>query len=103
VKILEAQAVGRPVVSTTLGAEGLRLRDDESIVLADTAEAFADGVVRVLTCPALARRIVATARRHLTAHFDWNRIGDHLCSLLEAHFGLLPRQCRHYSLPRSRR
>jgi len=97
VKILEAQAMGRPVVSTSLGAEGLSLRDDESIVLADDAEAFARGVVRLLAHPAVARRIAMTARRHLTAHFDWNRIGDHLCSLLQAQVGLLPRQRLHYS------
>jgi polysaccharide biosynthesis protein PslH len=97
VKILEAQAMGRPVISTSLGAEGLSLRDDESIVLADDAAAFADGVVRLLAYPALARRIAATASRHLTAHFDWNRIGDHLCSLLQAQVGLLPRQRFHDS------
>jgi polysaccharide biosynthesis protein PslH len=92
VKILEAQAVGRPVVSTSLGAQGLSLRHDESIVLADEAEAFADGVVRLLQSPALARRIAASARTHVTVHFDWNRIGEHLCSLLQTRLGLLPRQ-----------
>jgi glycosyltransferase involved in cell wall biosynthesis len=93
VKILEAQAVGRPVVSTSLGAQGLSLRHGESILLADDAEAFADGVVRLLESPGLAGRLVAGASRHLTAHFDWNRIGEHLASLLQTHVGLLPRQC----------
>ena len=45
VKILEAQAMRRPVVSTTLGAEGLGLRDGESILLADDADAFAARVI----------------------------------------------------------
>lgn len=92
VKILEAQAVGRPVVSTSLGAQGLSLRHAESIVIADDAEAFADGVVRLLLSPGLADRIAASARTHVTAHFDWNRIGEHLCALLHTDLGLLPRQ-----------
>ena len=49
-KILEAWAAGLPVVSTTLGAEGLPVRDGENILLADGAAAFAGAVSRLLAC-----------------------------------------------------
>ena len=49
VKILEAQAMARPVVSTTIGAEGRQgQRDGDSILIGDDAESFAGHVVRVL-------------------------------------------------------
>ena len=52
-KILEAWAAGLPVVSTTIGAEGLPVRDGETVLLADGAEAFAAAVTRLLTCTEL--------------------------------------------------
>jgi polysaccharide biosynthesis protein PslH len=92
VKILEAQAAGRAVVSTSVGAEGLGLCHGESILLADTAETFGREVIRLLESPALAERIAANARKHVIQHFDWNRIGARLDSLLQRHAGLVPRR-----------
>src|SRR5262249_40285487 len=54
-KIFEAMAMERPVVSTTIGAEGLPVRDREDIVLADGIDAFADEVADLLLDPARAR------------------------------------------------
>lgn len=56
-KILEAGACGVAVVSTTLGAEGIPVEDGRDLLLADTAEAFADAIVRVLSEPGLAARL----------------------------------------------
>jgi len=67
-KILEALAQGRPVVSTSLGAEGLGLRDGEHLLLADTPAAFASALVRVLQDPALAQRLVAGGRAFVERH-----------------------------------
>jgi hypothetical protein len=61
VKILEAFAHGLPVVSTTLGAEGLGARDGQHLLLADNAEQFADACVRVLTDDALRHALVVEA------------------------------------------
>ncbi len=52
-KILEAWAAALPVVSTTIGAEGLPVRDGEHMLLADTAAAFAEAVSRLLACKEL--------------------------------------------------
>jgi glycosyltransferase involved in cell wall biosynthesis len=71
-KILEAWAAGIPVVSTTVGAEGLPTRDGEDILLADTGPAFARAVSRLLASPALRER-VGMAGRSLVTEFTWER------------------------------
>jgi polysaccharide biosynthesis protein PslH len=91
VKILEACAMAKPVVSTTLGAEGLQLRHGESILLANDAASFASHVVRVLTTPDLASALGAKARRVVVERFDWDLIGESLCLLLEERLRLVPR------------
>ncbi len=55
IKILEAWAAGTPVVSTTLGAEGLECRDREHLVLADDAESFTAAVSGLLALPVQSR------------------------------------------------
>lgn len=47
IKILEAMALGCPVISTTLGAEGIEVNDGENILLADTATEIADACIRL--------------------------------------------------------
>ena len=70
-KILEAWAAGLPVVSTTVGAEGLPVRDGENVLLADGAEAFAGAVTRLLTCKELRRSIGSAGRLLLEKEFTW--------------------------------
>jgi len=59
VKILEAFAAGIPVISTSLGCEGLGARDDVELLVADTPRAFADACLRVIREPGTAARIAA--------------------------------------------
>jgi len=66
-KILEAGACGIPVVSTTLGAEGIPVCDGQNILLGDTPETFAHGIVRLLEQPDLAKSI-ASSLRNLVAN-----------------------------------
>jgi glycosyltransferase involved in cell wall biosynthesis len=70
-KILEAWAAGLPVVSTTIGAEGLPVQDGETALLADGAEAFAESVTRLLTCTDLRRKIGSAGRSLLEKEFTW--------------------------------
>ena len=70
-KILEAWAAGLPVVSTTLGAEGLGARDGESLLLADGGPAFAEAVSRLLARPELRERVGAAGRLLLEKEFTW--------------------------------
>ena len=92
VKILEAQAMGRPVVSTSLGAEGLDVRDGHSILLADDTESFATQVARLLTNVDFASQIAANGRTQVAMEYNWDRIGDRLEGVLRERVGLAPRE-----------
>jgi glycosyltransferase involved in cell wall biosynthesis len=71
-KILEAWAAGTPVVSTTLGAEGLLARQGENVLIADTAGAMAEAVSRLLASPQNARELGLAGRRQLERSFTWD-------------------------------
>ena len=71
-KIIEAWAAGRPVVSTTKGAEGLGAIDGQSILLADAPDHFADSIKRLLLDPALRQKIAISGRELFEAKFTWN-------------------------------
>ncbi len=73
-KIYEAMAMEKPVVSTTVGAEGLPLRDGEDLLIADTPRAFADAVVRVLTDAETARALGARAAEKVREQFGWDKV-----------------------------
>ncbi|MCC7359787.1 MAG: glycosyltransferase [Anaerolineales bacterium] len=74
VKILDAWARGVPVVSTTIGAEGLAYRDGVNLLIGDTPAALAEAVARVLSDPALAARLAEAGRRTALTHYDWRVI-----------------------------
>jgi polysaccharide biosynthesis protein PslH len=88
VKILEALAMERPVVSTSLGAEGLDLVHGDSVLFADAPEAFADAILAVLEDPHLAGQLGSRGRLHVAEHFDWDRIGNEMRRLLASSLGL---------------
>lgn len=73
-KILEAFAVGRPVVSTTKGAEGLDVVDGVHLLIADTAEAMAYQIARCLADRELAARLASAGRAFVTEHHSWQTI-----------------------------
>ncbi len=73
-KILEALAAGRPVVSTTLGAEGLHLESGRDLLLADTPAEFADAVVTLLECPDDARQLAAHGQETVRRLYSWDTI-----------------------------
>jgi len=70
-KIFEAMAAGKAVVSTTVGAEGLPAEPDRHLLIADGAEAFAAAVVRVLREPAFRHALERDARALVLDHYDW--------------------------------
>ena len=71
-KILEALAMGKATVSTTIGAEGLDVVDGREVLLADTAPAFAERVGQVLDDQALARRLGAAGRALVEQRYGWH-------------------------------
>lgn len=70
IKILEALALGRPVVSTTIGAEGLDLRDGTDILLADTPTAFARHCVALARDAQLRSRLAESGRARFMALYE---------------------------------
>lgn len=74
VKILDAWCWGLPIVSTTVGAEGMRALDGENLLLADEPAAFADAVVRVMHDGPTATRLVGGGRATVETHYDWRRV-----------------------------
>jgi len=82
-KIVEALALGTPVVSTTIGAQGLGLVHDQHLVLADGEEAFAAATVRLLSDPERARRQGERGRAHVHEHFRWEVLGRELVDYWE--------------------
>jgi glycosyltransferase involved in cell wall biosynthesis len=72
VKILEAAAHRIPVVSTSLGAEGLGWEDGRHLLIADDAETFAAACVRLLRDPQLRRHVVDEAEKAFLEHFQWS-------------------------------
>jgi glycosyltransferase involved in cell wall biosynthesis len=82
-KILEAFALGVPVVSTTVGCEGLGAVDGEHLLIADGAEAFAATIARLSNDAGLRVALAERARRHVLEHFSWAGIGRRLLAIYE--------------------
>lgn len=77
-KVLEAMAMEKAVVSTSLGAEGIDVRDGSEILLADTADVFARQVGRLLEDDALRRRMGEAARSVIERRYSWGHSVDRL-------------------------
>ncbi|HXF94745.1 MAG TPA: glycosyltransferase family 4 protein [Gemmatimonadales bacterium] len=81
IKILDAWAMGKAVVSTSIGCEGLAAVDGENILVRDTPEAFARAVVDVLTRPALRHRLGEAGRATVERRYSWDAIGRKMHSI----------------------
>lgn len=82
VKVLEAMAMRRAVVSTTSGCAGLGLLHGHSVWVADTPHAFAAGIATLIGDPERRSQIAEAAWGHAHRNFDWQAIGEKLRQLL---------------------
>jgi glycosyltransferase involved in cell wall biosynthesis len=73
-KILDSFAMGLPVVSTSLGCEGLSLMDSHHILIRDDAESFADAVLQLISDKMLANTLRENGRRIVEERYDWGMI-----------------------------
>ncbi len=94
VKVLEAMAMRRAVISTSTGCAGLDLTHGSDIWVADGADAFAAGIVRMLADSAARRAMAEAARRTVEERFSWRRIGS-AQSALWAELAPLPLNLRN--------
>jgi glycosyltransferase involved in cell wall biosynthesis len=77
-KILAAMAMGKPVVSTSVGLEGIEARPGLDVLQADAPHAFADEVTNVLTSDALARQLADRGHRLVTERYSWQARAESL-------------------------
>ncbi|MGB8011657.1 MAG: glycosyltransferase family 4 protein, partial [Terriglobales bacterium] len=82
-KIYEAMAAGKAVVSTTVGAEGLDVQHERDILLADDARSFAQAVIELARDPQL-RRGYEKAAAETAARYDWPAIGERFSEVLQS-------------------
>jgi polysaccharide biosynthesis protein PslH len=81
-KIFEAMATGKAVISTSIGAEGLDVQSGRDLILADDAEAFAEATLRLLSDTALRQQYERGAAR-LAAQYDWSKIAQRFAAALQ--------------------
>jgi glycosyltransferase involved in cell wall biosynthesis len=81
-KIYQAMAMGKAVVSTTIGAEGLDVSDGRDVWLADEATSFADAVVALLLDEDL-RRLYGKLAAELADQYDWSVIAERFAKVLD--------------------
>jgi sugar transferase (PEP-CTERM/EpsH1 system associated) len=86
-KVLEAMAMGTPVISTPAGCAALAAEQDREVLTAEGEEELASAVLQVLSDPALARRLSAAGRQYVEAHHSWEtgarrlvRVYEEACS-----------------------
>lgn len=79
-KVLDSLAAGKPVVSTSLGCEGIDVKDGEHVLIADEPRAFADQVLSVLDDPHQLVDLGLRGRRRVEEKYSWSAIGEKLMS-----------------------
>ncbi|MFL5615327.1 MAG: glycosyltransferase [Gemmatimonadaceae bacterium] len=75
-KIFEAMAMENAIVTTTIGAEGLPVRDGEHLLIADSSDAFAAAVLRLLRDPAARESLGERAATLVRSRFGWSRAAE---------------------------
>lgn len=94
-RILQAWAMGKAVVSTTVGCEGLEAVDGQNILIRDDPESFARAVLDVLENRELRQRLGRAARETAVARYSWSRAGQVLVGLYRDLEGTSPLRPRH--------
>lgn len=80
-KILDALSMSKTIISTSVGCEGLDVEDGKTIVIADTPDAFAQAIVKVLADPAWADTIGQQGRQLVESRYDWAAVAKTLMAV----------------------
>jgi len=83
-KIYEAMSMAKPIVTTTIGAEGLPVRDGDELLLADEPRDFAEAIVRLLRDPERADRLGEQARKAVCDRFGWQHAASRFMEICES-------------------
>ena len=90
VKILDALARGMPIVTTSVGCEGIEVTSGTHVLIADSPAAFAAAVVRTLTDDALVTALSTASRRLAEVRYDEAVVGRQTLAALDHHWRLCP-------------
>lgn len=82
-KILEAMAAGVPVISTSLGAEGLEVDNGQNILIADSDDEMIETVVGLSENQEQKTRLRHAGRTLVSSHYDWSRVGANLFEIYQ--------------------
>jgi len=82
-KILEAMALGIPVVSTSIGCEGIEVENNKHIIISDTAQDFADGILNVLKNKQLYQSLVKNGMKLIREKYCWPKIVSQLTDVYQ--------------------
>jgi glycosyltransferase involved in cell wall biosynthesis len=82
-KIFEAMAMEKPIISTTIGAEGLPITDGRELLLADTPESFAVAAVKVLQDRDIASALAKRAATLVRGEFGWQKVAERFANICE--------------------
>lgn len=93
-KILEAFAMGKAVVSTSIGCEGLAITPGKHLLIADRPEDFAQAVIKLLNDPELRTRLGNAGRVLVEEEYSWEHCGAQLLHVLETHLPERERVCQ---------
>lgn len=83
-KVLEAMALGTLVVSTSKGAEGLRVTHGRDILIADDPREFVESIVRLLNDSGLRESLANNGRQLVEQRYNWQPIGAKMNTLIES-------------------
>lgn len=82
-KILEAMALGTPVIATTKGIEGIAAQDGVHLLVADTPQAFADAILRLFAQPELRHQLAKQGYQLVRTSYNWATTLPHFLQLIE--------------------
>ena len=82
-KLLEAMAMGKAIVSTRIGAEGVVLEDGENILMADSPQDIAAAVIKLMNDEQLRDRLGKAAHEQAEKLYDWRILGDKLLAVYD--------------------
>jgi glycosyltransferase involved in cell wall biosynthesis len=82
-KILEAMALGTPVIATSKGAEGLDIHSGKDILIGDSPQDFADAIGRLFEDAALRTQLSSAGRALVERDYDWSALASRLINLVE--------------------
>jgi glycosyltransferase involved in cell wall biosynthesis len=97
-KVVDAMAMGKAIVSTHIGAEGIHVKSGENVLLVDEPREFAERTLRLLRDRSLRDRLGAAARRLAEDVYSWDKVGSKLQAIYES-LVAMPRQSRKAVVP----